>query len=121
MEEMENATFDNTTIRVLNEKWKPNPNKVMGSRAHLTLGTAPGIRGVQTGLDLVKLVQFERENSVQSKFKIDLSYNGIEDSVINEFHTPGVEIHQVQPGWWIIYPEKSLQCQSLFTGQFTGR
>lgn len=85
------------------------PTAGRGSRAHLTLGCAPGVSAKMTGFDLIKVVSCEQEmlkteNLQQSSEKVQT------------FSLTEGELRTYGDGIWVIYPEKEIHVDSLFSG-----
>ena len=77
-------------------------------RAHITLGTAKGARAVNTGMDLLDVVLAEK-NCCEANDK-PLFQSTVESckSIIRQY----------KPNYWVIYPDKGLMVDSLFTGYY---
>lgn len=85
------------------------PTSGRGSRAHLTLGCAPGVAARMTGFDLIKVVSCEQEilkteNLQQLREKVQT------------FSLSEGELRTYGDGIWVIYPEKEIHVDSLFSG-----
>ncbi|XP_070570635.1 2',3'-cyclic-nucleotide 3'-phosphodiesterase-like [Ptychodera flava] len=81
------------------------PTSGVGSRSHCTLSCAAGVSAVQTGLDLVEIIQMEQEAA--------------------EFRDQNVTMSQAIPdGWlrcyddkaWVVYLSEPITVGSLFSG-----
>lgn len=85
------------------------PTTGKGSRAHLTLGCAPGIAAKITGFDLIKVVSHEQEMMKTENLQ-QLSER------VQTFTIPEGELRTYGDGIWVIYPEKEIHVNSLFSG-----
>lgn len=81
------------------------PTSGKGSKAHLTLGCAPGVAAVTTGYDLVDLIRLEGINSSEVK-TYDLSTGGW--------------LRHYGEGQWVFYPTKQFLLESTFLGYDSG-
>lgn len=85
-----------------------SPTSGIGSRAHLTLGCAPGVSAKITGFDLIKIVSCEQEMLKTEKLQ-QLSKK------MQTFSVSGGELRTYGDGMWVIYPEKEIHVNSLFS------
>lgn len=80
------------------------PTQGRGSRAHLTLGCSSKNKAVQTGLDLIDVIQCEQK----------LGNRHPETS----FHVHQGTARCLGEGRWVIYLKKAITVQSIFTGYY---
>lgn len=81
------------------------PRSGNGSRAHLTLGCAPGVSAVTTGWDLVDLIRLEERNSSSVKTYV--------------LPSDGGWLRNYGDGQWVLYPKKQWLLDSTFEGYET--
>lgn len=87
--------------RCSTERFHPTSGK--GSRAHLTLATAPNVKPVTTGLDLIRAVRSEQralkcDNQNPETYAID-----------------GGILKNYGDGVWVVYPQCEVLVSSLFS------
>ncbi|KAL7636013.1 UNVERIFIED_CONTAM: hypothetical protein RMT77_013831 [Armadillidium vulgare] len=75
-------------------------SKVKGVKAHLTLGTSVGVAPVQTGLDIMDLMELKRM----------VVPSGI-------YELPNARLVEYGPGSWVLYPRKKLIVETIFSYQ----
>ena len=97
--------FINEDVTIEKVPQDPNLNRFCpisgrGKRAHITLFTARGARAMNSGIDLLSIVQAEQEEA-----KHELVLPETQDVV-----------RLYQDNLWVIYPEHALSVDSLFTG-----
>ncbi|XP_071552930.1 2',3'-cyclic-nucleotide 3'-phosphodiesterase-like isoform X3 [Panulirus ornatus] len=88
-----------------------HPTWGRGSRAHLTLGCAPGVKPVNTGFDLMNVVRCEQR--VQDEVWLtesELCEQKVETYLIN-----GGVLRTYGEGMWVLYPEKEIVVTSMFS------
>jgi len=76
------------------------PTSGRGSRAHLTLGCAPGVSAVTTGLDLVEIINQE----------------SIADESISTYNVTNGWLRSYGSGQWVFYPRTQYLLHSEFLG-----
>ncbi|XP_063590101.1 2',3'-cyclic-nucleotide 3'-phosphodiesterase-like isoform X2 [Penaeus indicus] len=99
----------NTVIAVpqdLTDRFCPSVGK--GSRAHITLGCAPGVKPVRTGFDMISAVAFERKAKERGDF-------GVSNPSEKSFIVPGGVLRTYGECCWIIYPENKLVVSAIFS------
>ena len=94
----ESVTIEKVPQDSIHDRFRPISGK--GQRAHLTLFTARGARAVNAGIDLLNIVQAEKEEAKH-------------EMVIPE--TQDV-VRLYENNLWVVYPEHALYVDSLFTG-----
>ena len=77
------------------------------NKAHITVATAPGVKPVNTGLDLLQVVQAEK-----------LTSNSDEDS--KTFSIPESQdiLKYCEDNLWVVYLKDALKVQTIFTGYY---
>jgi len=75
------------------------------SRAHLTCGVAPDVNAVQTGLDLVEMIQKENETIQRS-------------ASIPESHDQQTVMRFFGNGTCVVYLKEPIPIETIFTGYF---
>lgn len=99
----------NTVIAVpqdLTDRFCPSVGK--GSRAHITLGCAPGVKPVRTGFDIIRAVALEQKAKERGEF-------GVSNPSEKSFIVPGGVLRTYGECCWIIYPENKLVVTSIFS------
>ncbi|XP_042869364.1 2',3'-cyclic-nucleotide 3'-phosphodiesterase-like isoform X2 [Penaeus japonicus] len=99
----------NTVIAVpqdLTDRFCPMVGK--GSRAHITLGCAPGVKPVRTGFDMIKAVALEQRAKERGEF-------GVSNPSEQSFNVPGGVLRTYGEECWIIYPENKLVVSAIFS------
>ena len=107
-QKMEQMTFDPKDQEQC-PGWTPtkfSPTCGPGSRAHLSIGTGVGYKAVQTGLDLVELIQDEL-NAVAHN-KTDLLTIDIKSGIARCYGD----------GNWMVYLEKPMYLETLYSGYY---
>ena len=94
----ENVTIEKVPQDSNMNRFRPISGR--GKRAHITLFTARDARAVNAGIDLLNVVQAEKE---EAKYEM----------VIPE--TQDV-VRLYEDNLWVVYPERALYVDSLFTG-----
>jgi len=92
-------------LRDEKERFYPIPG--IGKRAHITLGTSEGVRPVNTGIDVLEAVQYEKE---ASEGNVTPATYSLPDSKS--------QLRCYKSGLWVLYPETHLVFDSLFTGHY---
>ncbi|CAH1249594.1 CNP [Branchiostoma lanceolatum] len=102
------------------------PTWGFGRRAHITLGCAPGIPPVQTGLDLIEVVSTEAMTSDLSGMESthesaasDLESVTSELSLISDPGTFSIKKGEARcygDGRWVVYLDKSIHVDAMFSG-----
>lgn len=83
-----------------------HPTSGKGSRAHITIGCAPGVKPVTTGYDLVNIVR--REKEAQSSLT----------DVTETFSMSGGTLRNYGDGMWALYLDKEIKVSSLFSAYY---
>lgn len=78
-----------------------------GYKAHITVATAPGVKPVNCGIDLLEIVQAE-EDSKEEQDEQDT------------FDIPDTEdvLKHYKDHFWVVYLNEALTVQSIFTGHY---
>ena len=92
-----------TEIETTQNEDKFHPTSGKGSRAHLTLACAPGIKPVNTGFDLIRAVKCE-QRELECKYQKAETYN-IDGGVLKNYGE----------GIWVVYPSGEVLVSSLFS------
>ena len=74
-----------------------------GCRAHLTIATAPGVKPVNTGIDLMEIVQAEEKKIEKYSFEIPNT-----EDVLKHYNE----------NLWVVYLKDAISVKSLFTGYY---
>ena len=106
-ESVATATESIKTLSVSATKKKRSPSQFQptsgkGSRAHLTIGFAKDFSAVQTGLDLVEIINLEAKNSQNNSF-----YD------LNE-----AKARLYGDGQCVVYLNEPIKVSALFTGHY---
>lgn len=99
----------NTVIAVpqdMTDRFRPSVGK--GSRAHITVGCAPGVKPVRTGFDIIRAVALEQKAKEKGEF-------GISNPSEKSFIVPGGVLRTYGESCWIIYPENKLVVSAIFS------
>ena len=111
-------------IRITDQK--PNesrfyPTSGRGSRAHFTLGVAPGMKPVTTGFDLIDVISCEQrikeENGGKTYNENAMDVDTIEEDVPT-YNFSGAVIKCYGEGRWVIYPETKVIAESFFSALY---
>ena len=86
-----------------NQNSRFQPIKEKGCRAHLTLATAPGAKPVNTGIDLLEIVQAEEKKT--EKYSYDIPYT---EDVLKHYNE----------NFWVVYLKDAISVKSIFTGYY---
>ncbi|KAK4297821.1 hypothetical protein Pmani_029793 [Petrolisthes manimaculis] len=100
------CTVTITQLNSLSQADQFHPTSGKGSRAHITMGCAPGVKPVTTGFDLIDIVR--REKEAQSSLT----------DVLETFTLPGGTLRNYGEGSWALYLDKELQISSLFSAYY---
>jgi predicted kinase len=104
----QSVTLDEEPMNIRDEKKRFYPYPGRGRRAHITLGTAPGVKAMTTGIDLLEVVQAEKD-----------AFEGID---VPKFQTNVDDskdiIRQYKENMWVVYPEYAISIKTLFTGYY---
>ncbi|XP_045582125.2 2',3'-cyclic-nucleotide 3'-phosphodiesterase isoform X1 [Procambarus clarkii] len=92
-----------------NDRFHPTVGK--GSRAHLTIACAPGIRPVNTGFDLINVVKCEQ----RALAKEGLDGVQLYDQKVETYTIPGGVLRTYGEGTWVIYPDKEVTVCTMFS------
>lgn len=102
------------TISVIDAELKEDrfhPTWGKGSRAHLTLACAPGVKPVNTGFDLINVIRCEqRVREEEWLTEPELCEQKVETYPIN-----GGVLRTYGEGSWVLYPEKEIVVTSMFS------
>ena len=83
----------------------------MGRKAHITLATAQNVKPVNAGIDLLHIVQAEKEQStVTYQIKIPDSEN------VLRCYKHGYSGYKKY--LWAVYPKKAISVEAIFTGYY---
>ena len=85
------------------DRFQPIAASEKGCRAHLTLATAPGAKPVNTGIDLMEIVQAE-EKKIE-KYSYDIPYT---EDVLKHY----------SENLWVVYLKDAISVKSIFTGYY---
>lgn len=102
------------TVSVLNVEMKSDrfyPTSGKGSRAHLTLGCAPGTHARVTGFDLINVVSCEQ----RAKEMCDADLNS---EYFETYSISNGTLRKYEDGLWVIYPEQEVVVNSLFSAYY---
>ena len=88
-----------------NERFKPFSKGQKGLRAHITIATAPSVRPVNTGIDLMEIVQAEHNCDDEN------------DSIFEIPDSKDV-LKQYKDHFWVVYLNDALTVESIFTGYY---
>ncbi|XP_006822676.2 2',3'-cyclic-nucleotide 3'-phosphodiesterase-like [Saccoglossus kowalevskii] len=80
------------------------PTSGVGSRAHMTLGCAAGVSAVQTGLDLVNIIQLEKK-AAETR-----------DTDVTQINLDGATLRCYDNKAWVVYLNEMISADTLFTG-----
>lgn len=96
----ESITFEEKSLSQA-DQFHPTSGK--GSRAHITIGCAPGVKPVTTGFDLVDVVRREKE-----------AHSSLTD-VTETFSMNGGTLRNYGDGMWALYLDQEIKVSSLFS------
>ena len=106
-EENENLEIMSSIEKTTN--FYPVPGK--GRRAHITLGTADGVAPVQTGLDLLEAVDFEKNASKEKLYYNIFTYQIPESKFV---------LRRYRHDMWVLYTSgQTMLFDALFTANYT--
>ncbi|XP_064101935.1 2',3'-cyclic-nucleotide 3'-phosphodiesterase-like isoform X2 [Macrobrachium nipponense] len=91
------------------------PTSGKGSRAHITLGCAWGVKPVTTGFDLIDVIsceQIEEDSKKHNENAMDVDSEGSGNKTYNFY---GAVMKCYGKGRWVIYPEDKIIVESLFS------
>ncbi|XP_066950247.1 2',3'-cyclic-nucleotide 3'-phosphodiesterase-like isoform X2 [Macrobrachium rosenbergii] len=97
---------------VKNRFW---PTSGIGSRAHITLGCAWGVKPVTTGFDLIDVISCEQIEEDSKKHNENAMDVDLEDSGSKTYNFYGAVMKCYGKGRWVIYPEDKIIVESLFS------
>lgn len=101
----EPITIEEIAQKLDDESKRFNPVPGLGRRAHITLATAPGVKAVNTGIDLLEIVKAEREcEAPTTEVKLQDDTKDV--------------LRQYKDNLWVFYPEYAISVQSIFTGYY---
>ncbi|CAL8144319.1 unnamed protein product [Orchesella dallaii] len=104
LEDMDHPFYPGIKFRPQKQNFHPTE-----SRAHVTLGCAPGIQAVQTGLDLIQIIDMEVSSFT---FHQDFTVGGKEvpEATLRQYKIydePGTNV-------FVVYPSEEMIAQALF-------
>jgi len=88
-----------------NERTEGAPGSMLGRRAHVTLGVAKGTKPVQTGFDLLDVIECED----------NMRRNGL---VVQTYDVYNGCLRNFGEGRWMISLDKAILVNSIFTGEY---
>ena len=105
----ENENLENMNSIEKTTNFYPVPGK--GRRAHITLGTADGVAPVQTGLDLLEAVDFEKNASKEKLYYNIFTYQIPESKFV---------LRRYRHDMWVLYTSgQTMLFDALFTANYT--
>ncbi|KAK3851203.1 hypothetical protein Pcinc_042134 [Petrolisthes cinctipes] len=113
LEEESNSTAACLTVvpsQIKDVRFSPTIGK--GSRAHLTLGCAPGIHAKVTGFDLIKVISHEQEYRNMNREGMNNAQN------LERYDITGGVLIPYGEGVWVVYPEDEVIVQSFFSAYY---
>lgn len=90
-----------------------------GSRAHITLGCANGVKPVTTGFDMIDIVSCEqrlkneKSNLNENETAMDVDFPN--EDVVATYNVSGAVLKSYGEGRWVVYPETKAVTDSLFS------
>lgn len=115
-----------STFKLLASELSPSsrftPTSGKGSRAHITLGCAPGVKAVTTGFDL--MFGISKEKIEDEKTKRDSIEDGEcdksdhlngDNEPTSTYEVTGGVIRNYGNGVWVFYSEENLVAESIFS------